>query len=81
VAGTLALRTLARARAIGALTAIARALAHRALARSTAHIALHFMFSHDALYSTELRGSGGLNHTDRQTECPRKPWRIGGTVS
>jgi Uma2 family endonuclease len=52
VAGTLALRTRARAPAIGALAAITRPLAHRALARSTAHIALHLMFSHDALYTT-----------------------------
>jgi|SRR5450759_3593318 len=71
VASTLALWARARAPAIGALTAITRALAHRALARSTAHLALHFMFRHDALYSTELRESGGLNHTDRQTECLR----------
>jgi hypothetical protein len=48
VAGTLAPRTQARAIAIAALTAVARALAHRALTRSAAHIALHFMFSHDA---------------------------------
>jgi len=48
VAGTRAPRTLARAIAIGALTAVARALAHRALTRSAAHIALHFMFRHDA---------------------------------
>ena len=57
VAGTLTLRALSRARAIGALTAITRPLAHRALARSTTHVALHSLFSHDAMYSTvvELR--------------------------
>src|ERR1035437_97505 len=71
VASTLALRTRARAPAISALTAITRALAHRALARSTAHLALHFLIRHDALYSTELRGSGGRNHTDRSKTCSR----------
>src|ERR1017187_16527 len=66
VAGAFTPWTLARAPAIGALAAITRALAHRALARSGAHLALHLMFRHDALCSTELPESSGLNRTDRQ---------------
>ena len=52
MAGTLTLRTLSGARAIGALAAIAGPLAHRALAQSTTHVALHSLFTHDAMYST-----------------------------
>src|ERR1039457_894967 len=66
VAGAFTPWTVARAPAIGALAAITRTLAHRALARSAAHLALHLMFRHDALYSTELPESSGLNRTDRQ---------------
>src|ERR1035438_8993296 len=71
VAGAVTPRALARAPAIGALAAITRALAHRALARSAAHLALRLMFHHDALYSTELRESSGLNRTDGQRDLPR----------
>ncbi len=56
VAGTQTPWALARSRAIGALTAIPRALAHGALARSVARVALPFVFRHDALYSTAFDG-------------------------
>ena len=51
------LRTLTRAAAIGALTAVTRPLAHGALARSTTYVALHSVFSHYALYGTAFDGA------------------------
>ena len=56
VSGTQTLGALARSRAIGALTAVTRALAHGALARSVARVTLPFVFRHYALYSTALTG-------------------------
>src|ERR1019366_8487300 len=76
VACTLTLGTLARSRAIGALTAITRPLAHRALARSTTHIALHSLFSHYGLYSTviELSHLQDARSREENWSSARRKW-------